>query len=191
MSRWRSLAFPLALGLILGGLTAWLERVSDIVIEEVKLPPNEPQYIATVLSAKRFDDSGSLKEQLDAPKGWQLPDQKNIFFEKPYLQVYEKGIPQYSVISDSANYEVASKKIFLQNNVMLSKAAVDERPAAQVFTDVLQVDTQTKIAHTDAPVQYQYGQSYGSSIGMTYDEKQGLLSLPAQVRAMIYETEQH
>ena len=157
MSRWRSLAFPLALGLILGGLTAWLERVSDIVIEEVKLPPNEPQYIATVLSAKRFDDSGSLKEQLDAPKGWQLPDQKNIFFEKPYLQVYEKGIPQYSVISDSANYEVASKKIFLQNNVMLNKAAVDERPAAQVFTDVLQVDTQTKIAHTDAPVQYQYG----------------------------------
>ena len=137
------------------------------------------------------DDSGSLKEQLDAPKGWQLPDQKNIFFEKPYLQVYEKGIPQYSVISDSANYEVASKKIFLQNNVMLNKAADNERPAAQVFTDVLQVDTQTKIAHTDAPVQYQYGQSYGSSIGMTYDEKQGLLSLPAQVRAMIYETEQH
>ena len=39
MSRFRSLLFPLALALILGGLSAWLGRISEIVIEEVKLNP--------------------------------------------------------------------------------------------------------------------------------------------------------
>ena len=186
MNRFRSWVFPLALALILGSLTAWLGRISEIVIEEVKLPPNEPQYIGQGLSAKRFDKTGVLNMQLDAPKGWQLPDQKDVFFEQPYLQIYEQEAQQYSVLSDQARYEIASKKVFLQNHVILNKAPQNNHPAGQVLTDWLNVDTQ--IAQTDAPVRYQYGQSQGTSLGMTYDNKQGLLSLPAQVRAIIYET---
>ncbi len=80
--KFRNLVFPLSLALILGGLSAWLERVSTIEIEDVKLDPTLPQYTMQNLSASRFDVSGSLKEHLVADKGWQLPDQKKRLFTR-------------------------------------------------------------------------------------------------------------
>ena len=47
MSRLRNLMFPLMLALILGGLSAWLGRISEVKLEEVKLKADEPQYLMT------------------------------------------------------------------------------------------------------------------------------------------------
>lgn len=66
--RFRNLIFPFSLALILGGLSAWLERISTVSVEEVKLDPTKPQYIMTGMLAHRFDVSGSLKEELLADK---------------------------------------------------------------------------------------------------------------------------
>ena len=55
MSRFRSLIFPLVLAIILGGLSAWLGRISEVVVEEVKLDPTQPQYLITGAHGKRFD----------------------------------------------------------------------------------------------------------------------------------------
>ena len=85
MNRFRSLVFPLALALILGGLTAWLGRVSEVVIEAVKLDPAKPQYTMTQIHGKRYDIAGSLNQDLTAPLAWQLPDQKNVYFQQPML----------------------------------------------------------------------------------------------------------
>ncbi len=71
--RFRNLIFPFSLALILGGVSAWLERISTVSVEEVKLDPTKPQYIMTGMLAHRFDVSGSLKEELLADKSWQLP----------------------------------------------------------------------------------------------------------------------
>ena len=84
MNRFRSLIFPLALALILGGLTAWLGRVSEVVIEAVKLDPAKPQYTMTQIHGKRYDIAGSLNQDLTAPLAWQLPDQKKTcIFNSP------------------------------------------------------------------------------------------------------------
>ena len=63
MNRFRSLLFPLALALILGIITAWLGRASEVSVEETALDPAKPQYTATNLHAKRFDISGSLNRR--------------------------------------------------------------------------------------------------------------------------------
>ncbi|ULJ59795.1 LPS export ABC transporter periplasmic protein LptC [Wielerella bovis] len=188
MNRFRSWIFPLALALILGGLSAWLGRISEIVVEEVKLDPVKPQYLITGVHGQRFDISGSLKEKLDAPRAWQLPDQKNVYFEQPLLQLFQQGVHQYSVTAVSARYEMESKKVFLQQKVVLNKTADAQRPAAKVQTDNLTVDTVSEVAQTDAPVHYQYGHSSGTSVGMVYDNQNGLLNLPSRVRALIYDT---
>ncbi|MDK4681033.1 LPS export ABC transporter periplasmic protein LptC [Kingella negevensis] len=188
MSCFRNLIFPLVLAMILCGLSAWLGRVSEVIVEEVKLDPAKPQYSMTNTQGKRFDISGSLKEQLDSPHAWQLPDQKNVFFQSPTLQLFNQGVKQYQVDAEQARYEIETKKVFLQQDVVLTKEADEQRPAAKVTTDHLNVDTVTEIAETDAPIQYQYGRSTGSSVGMTYDNQKGLLSLLSRVRAMIYDT---
>nr|WP_244773569.1 LPS export ABC transporter periplasmic protein LptC [Alysiella crassa]UOP07808.1 LPS export ABC transporter periplasmic protein LptC [Alysiella crassa] len=111
--KFRNLIFPLTLALILGGLSAWLERISTLDVEEVKLDPAKPQYSMENLSASRFDTSGSLKEYLIARQGWQLPDQENVFLQNADLQTFINGEPQYSVNGLSARYHLKEKKFIL------------------------------------------------------------------------------
>ena len=43
--KWRAgWLFPLVLAIALGGLSAWLDRISEVTVEETVLNPNEPKY---------------------------------------------------------------------------------------------------------------------------------------------------
>lgn len=191
MNRFRNLLFPLALALLLGGLSAWLGRISEVVVEEVVLPPDEPQYMMHTMHGQRFDVSGSLKEQLDAERAWQLPDQKNVFLAAPHLRMFNQGAEQYTVQSSGARYQIADKTVHFEQQVLLTKVADAERPAAEVRTTQLVVDTQNQTARTDAAVDFVYGQSQGSAVGLFYDHKSGQLNLPERVRALIYDPKTH
>lgn len=186
MKHHRHLIFPLTLAIILGGLSAWLERISTVNTEEVKLDPNQPQYAMTHLAASRFDLSGSLKESLLAKQSWQLPDQKNIYLRDAHLQTYLDGQVQYSVAGLSARYQLDNKKVYFDNKVVLEKNADSEHPAATVATEHLIVDTVAQTAQTHAPVLFTYGASHGSAHGAFYDYQSGKLDLPHHVKAMIY-----
>lgn len=186
MNRLRQFAFPLSLAVILGALSAWLGQVSQISIEEVPLNPKEPQYLIAQAAAKRYDSTGSLQQQLVSPKAWQLPDQKNVYFEQPDLRIWTQERSEYHVTAQQARYELASKKIFFEQEVTLDKTADAKRDAAEVRTSQLTVDTVRRIAETSAAVDYRYGNSQGSAQGMTYDYQNGQLNLPAQVKALIY-----
>ena len=188
MSRFRSWIFPLSLAVILGGLSAWLGRVSEVSVEEVKLDPDKPQYVMTGVRGKRFDISGSLNQDFTAASAWQLPDKKNVYFHLPLLKTFRDNAQQYQVSSDNAYYEIDSKKAFFQNHVVLTKAADAAKPAGKITTEKLDVDTNTEIAQTDLPVQYEYGRSSGSATGLMYDNKNGLLNLKSKVKALIYDT---
>lgn len=187
MSRFRHLAFPLALALILGGLSAWLERVSEITVEEVKLDPTKPQYSIDTMQAKRYDEQGWLKEQLTASNAWQLPDQKDVFLTNAQLNVSQQGTPQYQVNSQQAQYNLDKKVVELKEQVLLIKPETASNPAAKVVTNYLLVDTQAQTAQTSAPVEFTYGKSHGSANGLFYDHKNGKLDLPSNVKAMIYD----
>lgn len=195
MNRFRHLIFPLSLALILGGLSAWLERVSEISTEEVVLPPDKPQYEMHVLSGKRFNQHGSLQESIIATKAWQLPDQKEVFFEKMQLQafVHDKNqensvapVP-YQIHAEKARYHIENKHAIFENQVILRQDEYADRPSSEIRTDYLQVNTQEQTAQTDAPVHFRYGQSHGSSNGLFYNHQTGQLDLPANVKAMIYD----
>ena len=79
--RWRyGIAFPLVLAVALGGLSAWLGRISEIDIEEVKLNPNQPQYTMDGIDGRRFDEQGRLKEHLSAKGAKQFPESTDVHF---------------------------------------------------------------------------------------------------------------
>lgn len=185
--KFRNLIFPLTLALILGGLSAWLERISTLDVEEVKLDPAKPQYSMENLSASRFDTSGSLKEYLIARKGWQLPDQENVFLQNADLQTFINGEPQYSVNGLSARYHLKEKKVYFEHDVVLEKTEDNQRPAAIVKTKNLVVDTVAQTAQTNELIEFTYGKSHGSAQGAFYDHKSGKLDLPKQVKALIYD----
>ncbi|QEY24097.1 LPS export ABC transporter periplasmic protein LptC [Neisseria animalis] len=186
--RWRyGIAFPLVLAVALGGLSAWLGRISEIQTEEVKLNPDEPQYAMQVIDGRHFDEQGRLKEHLTAETAWQLPESKEVHFGMPKLLVYADGKLLYQVDSRLAAYHTDSKQVWFEQDVVMNKTAEADRPAGVVKTDKLHVDTETRFASTKSPVEFEYGRSHGSSVGMTYDYEKGLLTLPSRVKATIYD----
>ena len=180
MSRLRNLMFPLMLALILGGLSAWLGRISEVKLEEVKLKADEPQYLMTQMRGVRFAEDGSLGESLSAER---------VHFQSPELHLYQNGRQQYQVRSAQARYDTETRQVLFDREVLLDKPADGERPAAHVSTASLTVDTRAQTAYTDQAVNYRYGRSSGSAHGMRYDHKQGRLDLPAKVKALIYDTD--
>ena len=115
MNRLRQFAFPLSLAVILGSLSAWLGQASQISIEEIPLNPKEPQYLIAQAAAKRYDSTGSLQQQLVSPKAWQLPDQKNVYFEQPDLRIWTQERAEYHVTAQQARYELAYRGHRAQN----------------------------------------------------------------------------
>lgn len=187
--RWRyGIAFPLTLAVALGGLSAWLGRISEIQTEEVKLNPNVPQYVMNGIDGRRFDEQGYLKEHLSAQNAKQFPESDSIRFTQPQLAFFQTGKLIYEVGSDEAEYNTKNKQLLFKDNVVLKKNSDGQRLAGRVETSLLHVDTDAQYAQTDAPVRFEYGQSGGTAQGMTYDHKKGLLNFPSKVKATIYDT---
>lgn len=186
-----NLIFPLALALILGGLSAWLESISEIQIEEVKLPPDQPQYLMEKMSGTRFDQQGQLRDNLNAERAWQLPNRKEIYLQSTEFQTYENNTPQYRIESGQARYNVNTRNIVFEHGVLLSQDSMQNRLATEISTSNMMVDTQNRIARTDAEVEYRYGQSHGTAQGLVYDHQQGKLNFPAKVKALIYDQHTH
>lgn len=188
MTKWRyGWLFPLLLAVCLGGLSAWLGRISEIDVEETALNPNEPQYSMEGINGRRFDSEGRLKENLSAETAWQLPKSDEITFEKPQLAMYNGGGLLYTVAAREARYNTENRKVRFQENVVLTKAADAQRPAGVLKTDSLTIDTQTETAETQSTVEYRYGDSHGTADGLVYDHKKGFLNLPSRVKAIIYD----
>lgn len=188
IKKWRyGWMFPLVLAVVLGGLSAWLDRISEITIEETQLNPHEPQYTMKTIIGKRFDEQGLLQEQLTSKQAWQLPNSDEVVFQNPDLQLFKQGEQIYHVQSQEARYNTQSRQVEFENDVLLTKAADANRPAGIVQTSRLTVNTVTEQAFSDAPVNYRYGESHGTAGGFTYDHQQGLLNLPSRVKAIIYD----
>ena len=188
MQKWRyGLLFPLVLAAVLGGLSAWLDRISEVTVEEVALNPKEPQYSMAGIAGRRFDNEGLLREQLDAEAAWQLPKSTEVVFRRPEMKMYHQGVKIYQINGNEARYDTETRQALFERQVVLHKEAGDGRPAGKLTAERITVDTVKKTAVSDRPVQFSYGLSHGSAGGFSYNEEQGLLLLPSRVKATIYD----
>jgi lipopolysaccharide export system protein LptC len=179
--------FPLVLALGLGGISFWLDRITEVKTVEIPLNPKEPKYQIESISGERFNQQGLLSESIKAEIARQYPQQSVIFIDKPDMYLYKDGKALYHVTANKAQYYTDSRKVDLIDDVIWHKNAVDKEPEGQLNTSILHINTQTQSAKTDAPVKYQYGLSQGTSVGFEYDKQRGFLNLPARVKAIIYD----
>ena len=179
--------FPLILALLMGGVSFWLDRVSQVPTEEIALNPDEPKYQINGISAERFDEQGLLRESLTATRAWQLPQQNIININTPQLTLLRQGIPQYQVSSALAQYHIDTRQVVFSDNVVLHKNAQNNEAEGMLNTSRLTVDTVSQSASTTAAVDYRYGLSHGSAVGFEYNHEQGFLNLSSRVKAIIYD----
>lgn len=179
--------FPVSLALLLGGVSFWLDRITDVKTVEIPLSPNEPKYEIKSIEGERFDTAGRRSETITAQRAWQFPQQTVIHIARPTLLLYDQGRLLYSLKADEALYHSDNKQVDLMRNVMWHKNSRGDEPEASLQTSKLWVDTQTQVVKTNAPVQYQYGLSHGSANGFEYSKTHKFLNLPSRVKAIIYD----
>lgn len=186
-SRAVSWVFPVALAVIMGAVTFWLNRVTDVNIESVLLNPAKPQYVMTDLNGVRFNAEGQKAEVLQARSAHMFPNNTDVIIHQPNGQVFKEGKELYRVKSEQARYSDVKEKVFFDQEVTFTKAALDGKPAGVVTTSQLEIDLPTQVASTKAQVEYQYGESKGSALGFSYDNKNEVLNLDSRVKAIIYD----
>lgn len=179
--------FPLILALLMGSVSVWLDRVSQVSTEEIALNPSEPKYRINGISAERFDADGLPGENLTATAAWQLPQQNIVNIDNPQLTLLRQGKPQYQVSSALAQYHTDSREVVFSDNVVLHQSADGSGNEGILNTSSLTVDTATQTAKTDAKVDYRYGLSHGSAVGFEYNKERGFLNLSSRVKAIIYD----
>lgn len=135
-----SLLFPLILSILLGGVGFLLNIITDIDDTKVELNPEEPQYIMNKINAKRFDQNGNLKNSLHAEQAWINPNDENVFFRQPELEVRENNKLLYTLSSDNGVYNREVKQVDLTGNVKIKKYDVQGKLTAQSESDSLHID---------------------------------------------------
>lgn len=179
--------FPLVLAITLGGISFWLDKITDIKTVEIPLNPSEPKYTINNITGMHFDETGKINQTMAATEARQFPEQSVIYIDNPDLNLYTDGMPLYHITADTAHYHTDTRQVDLINQVSWHKNEWKNDPPAQLNTSILHIDTQTQTAKTDAPVHYQYGLSYGTANGFEYNKQRGFLNLDSRVRAIIYD----
>ena len=179
--------FPCVLAVVLGGVSFWLDRVSEIETEEIALNPNEPKYRIGGIHGERFDENGLVRERLRAEAAWQLPENPTVHIDKPELHLFERGQPQYQVQSAAARYHTDTRQVVFDTDVVLHQTARNSQSEGWLRTQNLTVDTVSQTARTQSAVQYRYGLSHGTAVGFEYNRGQGFLNLSSRIKATIYD----
>ena len=186
-SRAVSLVFPLTLAILMGGVTFWLNRATDVNIESVLLNPSQPQYVMSDINGVRFNEQGQVAQTLQAASAQMFPNSTDVTITKPNGHMYAEGKELYHVESATALYSEKQKKIFFEQEVLFTKAATDDAPEGKVKTSQLEIDIPTQVAKTAQDVAYEYGESQGTATGFSYDKKNEVLHLDSRVKAIIYD----
>lgn len=179
--------FPLVLALALGGVSFWLDRVSQVETEEVALSPHEPQYEIFGIRAKRFGADGAVVEQLTAERAWQFPARTDAYLAKPDIVLAPYSQEHYRIRAEQAHYVEDREHIVLSGGVVLDKPATADTPAGRLETDTLTIDTAAQTARTEDWVRYRYGASQGTAQGMVYDHAARRLNLSSRIKAVIHD----
>ncbi|WP_066568687.1 LPS export ABC transporter periplasmic protein LptC [Snodgrassella sp. CFCC 13594] len=179
--------FPLCLAVVLGGVTFWLDKVTEVQTVEVALNPNEPKYTIDGIAGERFNRSGQRDQSIIAERAWQYPKQNEIHFSRPDLTLYDQGHALYRIRANEGLYRSDNKQIDLNQNVVWHKNSRPNEPEAELTTSQLTVDTQSQSVYTDAPISYLYGASHGTATGFVYHKQRGFLNLNSRIKAIIYD----
>lgn len=183
--------FPLVLAVALGGISFWLDRVSQLETETVALSPHEPQYEIFGIRARRFGTDGAVAEQLTAERAWQFPARSDAYLAQPEMVFAPHSGDPYRVQAKLAHYINDREQVALSGGVVLVKPATAASPAGRLETDTLTIDTATRTARTEDEVRYRYGASHGTSQGMVYEHAGKRLTLSSRIKAVIYDPQTH
>ncbi len=175
--------FPLVLLALLGGLSFWLQSLTDWLSADVRHNKDAatPDYVVEGFAATVFDAQGGVKQRLEGQRAWQLPENPAIHLQGPHLRQYRQGVLQLEIIGTDGRYNPKTRISEFPGPVTLLRYAPG-LPTAKLVTSRLTVDTEKRTAQSPAPAVLERGASVVRATGFTYNDATQQVQLLSKVK---------
>lgn len=145
-----------------------------------------PDYFMENFSITSMNESGSPAYVLKAQKMLHYSDEDYSELVLPVIS-FTDNKKHFTIQSASAKFKQSENTIHLHDNVIIQRVASKNQNELFIYTDYLKIDTQTRIAETDQAARIITGKAELKTVGLVFDNMQGLLKLKSQVKGT-YET---
>jgi lipopolysaccharide export system protein LptC len=177
-----STLLPIAMLLMLAGLTLWLDRASQPSGEAQQITRHDPDYIVDNFTIKRLDAQGKLYQTLQAKQMRHYPDDDSTEADAPHMIYHQE---RKTVLSaDKAWISTGGTTVQLEQNVHVTHEN-DNAPDTELRTSTLTVLPDEEIARTQAPVTITQGQTVIHGKGMESNNKTRTSVLGGRVQGTI------
>ncbi|TNF36392.1 MAG: LPS export ABC transporter periplasmic protein LptC [Gammaproteobacteria bacterium] len=138
-----------------------------------------PDYFMENFSVTQMNDQGQTAYVLQARRMQHFADDDSSEIEAPNIQLFDdKG--NWTIVAQRALIHSNQSVIHLYDQVQLTRN--DTTDPLSIETDYLRIDTDTRIADTDRPAHVKTRELELDSLGIMFDNRQGILKLKSRVR---------
>ena len=164
----------------------FLQDITDKQVEDKKTAERFPDYFMDNFTITNMNQQGQPEYQLEATKMLHYPDDDSTELTQPFIKVTQTD-NNITIKASRAIFLQKKNTIYLHDNVIIHRAASENQNELSIYTNYLKINTQSHIAETNLAAQIKTTEATLNSIGLIYDNKQGVLKLQTQVKG-IYET---
>lgn len=173
---------PLALMLLLAGLTLWL----NYAIEAPPAPEpgrnrHDPDAVVEKFSVTGLDARGAVQYRISAARMVHFPDDDSSELVAPQIAKKDRD-SALVVVADRGRVTRDHEEAHFYDNVELVRTGPPGSDELRVRTQYLQVLVKQDIARTDKVVTITHGPSTLSGVGMEYNRQTGRLTLLSNVK---------
>lgn len=177
--------FPIALMVLLVGLTFWLQRATEVKggFSDSKLR-HDPDYIVEKFTVRRFASTGALQNTLVAEKMVHYPDDETTFVVEPRVSLHSETRPTH-LSARQGLVGPDAREVALTGNVRGIREASKTDSEIVFTTTHLAVFPDDEMVRTSAAVTIRQDASVIRGIGLEADNKTQVFQLLSQVSSTI------
>lgn len=161
------------------------DKEEDTKQQTTVLSGYEPEYIASHLYNRNFDDHGDLTSTVYADKMESYPNLELTIFYKPEITLYQdkaRNKPAWRVTASEGSLFQAREQLQLRGNIVIS--AKDPQSQIQTIqTETLVLEIKTNQMHTDHKVTAQGPRITTTGVGLLADLNQQNVEILKHVEA--------
>ncbi|MES2237864.1 MAG: LPS export ABC transporter periplasmic protein LptC [Pseudomonadota bacterium] len=179
-----SMFVPLALMMLLVGITYWISHIMEGSAASGP-PRHDPDYIISHFNIRKFDTDGMLQHTLIAEKMTHYPDDDTTLVISPHLISHRS--PQTEIFAQQALVSKDSKEIDFINDVRVVRQAIDTQALSTLMkTRLLKVFPDDETGYTLTPVTITQGKSIINGSRLEINNKSGISVLHGRVTGTLY-----
>ena len=128
-----------------------------------------------------MNEAGKPAYILKAKKLEHFADDDSAEIIEPVINFHESS-GDWNISADRAQFIGNENVIYLYDKVKIIRAATESRGPLEINTDFLVINTENQVAETDRSAHIKTHDAELNTIGMVFDNRQGILQLSSKVR---------